>query len=165
MSKTSIMRIGLIVGSVIVILGVSLLTWVLVTEEEQNVIDVKLSGGESQTVTFESLTLVPGEACEYVVDFEKSGMDTYDLRMDFIEKQKGKTLKNFARVKILAGEELICDKLLAEAFEDESLVVPVVFSEKKNTELRIVYYMPIEVGNEAKNAEAEFELLFTASNE
>ena len=31
--------------------------------------------------------------------------------------------------------------------------------------MKIVYYMPIEIGNEAKNAEAIFDLLLTATNE
>jgi hypothetical protein len=29
----------------------------------------------------------------------------------------------------------------------------------------MVYYLPVDIGNEAKNAEAVFELLLTASNE
>ena len=39
------------------------------------------------------------------------------------------------------------------------------FGEDKNTEFQIVYYLPIDVGNEAKNAEALFGLMLTASNE
>ena len=39
------------------------------------------------------------------------------------------------------------------------------FRENKNTELKVIYYLPLDVGNEAKNAEAIFELQLTASNE
>ena len=45
------------------------------------------------------------------------------------------------------------------------LFLPVHFDLLHNTELTVEYYMPIEIGNEAKNAEAHFELHLTASNE
>ena len=45
------------------------------------------------------------------------------------------------------------------------IMVPVNFKEKTNTEFNVVYYMPEEVGNEAQNAAARFELKLTASNE
>ena len=50
-------------------------------------------------------------------------------------------------------------------FEAENINLPVDFSEGKNTELKITYYLPIDIGNEAKNAEAIFELRFESSNE
>ena len=68
-------------------------------------------------------------------------------------------------MKIVANGEVISDELLADAFEKEKIVLPVDFDEGENTELKIVYYLPLDVGNEAKNAEAVFELLLTASNE
>ena len=78
---------------------------------------------------------------------------------------KEKTLKNFARVKIISNGETVHDELLASAFDSEDLKLTVNFAKKRNTELSIVYYLPIEVGNEAKNAEADFEIHLTASNE
>ena len=61
--------------------------------------------------------------------------------------------------------EVILDELLVDAFEHEELVLPVQISKGINTELEIIYYLPIEVGNEAKNATADFELLVRASEE
>ncbi len=127
-------------------------------------IEVKLEDGKTELLAFENLSLVPGEKCEYIVKLEKSGADKYDLNLDFVEIEE-KTLKNYARVKIIANDEVIRDELLAEVFENEDIVLPIDFKENKNTELTIVYYLPIDVGNEAKNAEAIFELLLTASNE
>ena len=86
-------------------------------------------------------------------------------KLDFVDTDEEKTLKKYARVKIVADGEVISDELLADAFEKEKIVLPVDFDDKKNTELKIVYYLPLDVGNEAKNAEAVFELLLTASNE
>lgn len=165
MPKSTFMRIVLIVGSALILVGVSLMTWMLVTEDDRSVIEVQLEDGKTQSIEFEDLSLVPGEECEYVVTLKSENAKKYDLNLDFVDTEKDLTLKNFARVKIVANGEVVCDELLATVFENEDIVLPIDFTEDKNTELKIVYYLPLEVGNEAKNAEAVFELLLTASNE
>lgn len=164
MPKSKLMQIILVVGSALIIVGVSLMGWMLTTEDDRSVIEIQLKDGKTQSVEFEDLSLVPGEECEYTVKLERSDADQYDLKLDFVETEE-KSLKNYARVKILANGEVVCDELLAAVFENEDIVLPVDFSEGRNTELKIVYYLPLDVGNEAKNAEAIFELLLTASNE
>lgn len=164
MPKIKLMRIVMIVGSVLILAGVSIMWGAMVIEEEQNVIEVELDNEETQSIEFEGLGLIPGGECEYTIKLEDSGSDKYDLTLNFVETEE-KTLKNFARAKIIANCEVVCDELLATIFEKEDIILPVDFKENINTELRIVYYLPIEVGNEAKNAEATFELLLTASNE
>ncbi len=164
MPKSRLMRIILIVGSILIIVGVSLMTWMLATEEDRDAISVQLDNGKTQSVKFENLSLVPGQECEYTIKLEKVSMDECDLSLDFVETKEG-SLKNFARVKILSNGDTVCDKLLADILEGEDIILPVDFSEDKNTELQILYYLPIEVGNEAKKAEAVFELRLTASNE
>ena len=164
MPKNKLMRVILVVGSVLIIIGVSLMGWMLSTEDERNVIEVKLEDGKTEVLEFKDLTLVPGEECEYVVKLKKSGADQFDLSLDFVELEE-KTLKNYARVKIIANGKVICDELLATVFEGEKIVLPVDFNKGKNTELKIVYYLPVDTGNEAKNAEAIFKLLLSASNE
>lgn len=164
MYTSKVMRIILAIGSVLIIVGVSMMGGMLATREERGVMEVKLDDGETETLTFENLSLVPGEECEYIIQFEKTNAKKYDLELDFVETKEN-TLKNYARVKIFANGEVICDELLADAFDKEKIMLPVDFDEGKNTELKVVYYLPIDVGNEAKRAEAVFELLITASNE
>lgn len=165
MPKSKLMRIILIAGSVLIIVGVSLMCWMLATEDERGVIEVKLEDGKTESLAFENLTLVPGEECEYIIKLEKTSASQYDLELDFVDTDEEKTLKNYARVKIFANGEVVSDELLADAFDNEKIILPVDFDEGKNTELKIVYYLPLDVGNEAKNAETVFELLLTASNE
>ncbi len=140
------------------------MTWMLATEDERNNIVVNLSDDNTEIVEFEALTLVPGEQCEYRIKLKNKNANEYDLSLDFVELED-KTLKNFARVKIVSKDEVLYDELLADAFEDENIVFPIDFEVFRNTELRVIYYLPIEVGNEAKNAEALFKLVLTASNE
>lgn len=164
MSKSNIMRIILVVGIALIIIGILLLGWVWATADDRNVIRVQLEGGNSEALKFEELALVPGEECEYLIKLERMSSDSYDLVLDFVESGEG-TLADYARVRITSGEHTVCDELLRDAFSSEDIVLSVDFSENKNTELKVIYYLPVEVGNEAKNAEAIFELLLTASNE
>ena len=167
MPKSILMRILLIVGSAMIIIGVSLMGWMMATEDEMNVIRVELDGGDTEAIKFDSFALVPGESCEYTVRLKKDSLAQYTLSLRLEETEAGRagTLKNYLRLKILSGEEVLYDELLLDAFADETLLIPVDFDKSLNTELRLVYHLPIETGNEAKNAEAEFELLLTASNE
>lgn len=165
MPRSSIMRILMIAISVLMLTGVGLATWALATEDERSNIKIDLSEGKTETVKFESLSLVPGESCEYNMELNGDYAEIYDVSLVFVDKDKDMTLKHYARVKIMLGEEVVCDELLADVFENDDIVLDVDLTEKKSTELKIVYYLPIEIGNEAKNAEAVFELQLTASNE
>ena len=164
MQKSKLMQIILIVGSILIIVGVSLMTWMLATEDDRNVIRVQIDEGESKPVKFEALTMVPGDECEYSVKLVKGGANKFDLKFDFVETGDG-TLKNYARVKIIVRDNVVYDDLLVNTLENKNILLSVDFGEDKNTEFQIVYYLPIDVGNEAKNAEALFGLMLTASNE
>lgn len=165
MPKSNLMRIILIVGSVLIIVGVSLMGWMLATKDERGVIKVELEDGKTESLTFEDLALVPGEECEYTIQLKKTSASKYDLKLDFVDNDDEKTLKNYARVKIVVDGEVISDGLLADILKKEKIVLPVDFDHGKNTELKVVYYLPSDVGNEAKNAEAFLALLLTAGNE
>ena len=164
MERNKLMRIILIVGSVMIIVGVSFMTWMLATEDERNVIKISLDEGDIKPVKFDALSLVPGDECEYEVKLVKGGAGKFDLSLDFVETGDG-TLKDYAWVKIITAGNVVYEELLVDALENENITFPVDFEEDKNTEFQIVYYLPIDVGNEAKNAEAKFGLMLTASNE
>lgn len=162
--KGMLMRGILIASSAFIIIGIALMGWIMTTEEERNNIEVVLSDGKTQAIEFNDLALIPGSECEYKIKLKNTNAKEYELKLDFVEIEE-KVLKNFACVKILSNGAVICDELLATAFENDSIVLPVNFNTGTNTELTIVYYLPLDVGNEAKNAEAVFELRLTASNE
>jgi hypothetical protein len=164
MTKQGFMRIILSVGSILIIIGVLLMAWTLATRDDRNVIRVQLADGQTRPIRFENLALVPGEQCSYTVLLSGTQASGCTLYLDFVETEE-KTLKNFARVKIVSGEEALYDELLATAFSDEEMAIAVDFNNQQHTELEFIYYLPLDVGNEAKNAEAVFELLLTASNE
>ena len=164
MKKIKWMRIVLIVMSAFLLISAALVGWISRKYGEENVIEVSIREDTVQTVEFENLCLLPGEQCSYTISMSSEKAEAYDLTLQLVETEE-KTLKHFAYIRIEAGGEIICDQLLADAFESDAMVLPVDFSQNRNTELTVTYYMPSEVGNEAENAEAIFDLRIVASNE
>ena len=111
MTKSIFLRIVLIAASALIITGVLLMNWMLDTSDERNVIKICLADGVTEAVEFEDLALIPGDSCEYVIVLNNENSMPYDLDLKFVETEE-KTLKNFAYVKVIAGNEVICDELL-----------------------------------------------------
>lgn len=164
MKKIKWMRIVLIVMSAFLLISAALVGWISRKYGEENVIEVSIREDTVQTVEFENLCLLPGEQCSYTLSMSSEKAEKYDLKLQFVETEE-KTLKHFAYVRIESDGQILCDQLLAEAFESDAMVLPMDFSQNRNTELTVTYYMPSEVGNEAENAEAIFDLRIVASNE
>ena len=164
MVHNRIKQITLIVLSVLILIGVALMAWSLATADDRNNIDLELSEGITETITFENLCLLPGDEASYHLNLKDDNARKYSLLFDFVEKED-KGLKNFVRVKIASGDTVLYDELLATAIAADSIIFDVNFKERVNTQLDITYYLPLEVGNDAKNAETLFELLLTATNE
>ena len=165
MQSNKTMRVLLVLSSLLVLVGIFMTVWIYIGKGDKDIIEVRLYGGETEVIKFEALSLTPGDSCEYVVELKDDNFPKYDLKLDFVDSAEEKTLKNYARVKIVSDGTVVYDELLATAFENDNIVLPVNLNTGKNAKLKIVYYLPLEVGNEAKNAEAVFELQLTASNE
>ena len=162
MTRKNIMSVGIVIISVLIIIGILLLLWVHFTDSDRNVIRVGLDMDESVPVDFEKLKLVPGESCEYTLSFSGKDSKRYDLALNFNETEKG-SLRNYAKVKLVSGDEIIYDEYLKDAFDGDPVALHVDFSKKLNTKLLVIFYMPIEIGNEAMGAEVYFNLLVSAT--
>jgi hypothetical protein len=162
-----IMRIIGITASVVMLIGVGIMLYSFATEEERTVlsIDLEKTGADGFTMEFNDLCMLPGESDEYTLELSNYAVDQYKLHLDFFDKAEDMTLKNFARVKIVANSGVVCDKLLADALKEDEIVLDVDFDTKQNLVLKFIYYLPIETGNDAKLAEAKFGLTITATNE
>ena len=113
----------------------------------------------------EKINALLHESSEYIIRIE--GTTGYDLSLDFIEKPDTEkmTLKKYAYVKVIANEEILCDKLLSAAFESDEILLHIEPTTGEKTEVSVIFYLPINIGNEAEGAEADFDLLIKASNE
>ena len=77
-----------------------------------------------------------------------------------------KGLKNFvyARVEYNGKNVYGKDILLADLFKADIVKFPCELSDGKDHILKITYYMPVDVSNEAENTDADFILRIVASN-
>ena len=165
MKNTIFKRVIMIPMSILIIIGVALMGLILDGYNKVNSITFYLESGDQEIVEFEHIGLVPGGSCEYKIKIKGKDDFVMNLSLNDIETEDKNDLEKYAFVKIISNGEVILDELLVDAFEHEELVLPVQISKGINTELEIIYYLPIEVGNEAKNATADFELLVRASEE
>ena len=164
MKREIIMRIGIIVIAVLILCGVILTLLLMNDRVRGNVFDIGLDGNISP-IEFEGLKMVPGDSVEYKLAFKGRDAKEYNVNLDFADVDPDGTLKNFVRIKILSGENEIYDELLADAMNGRNLSLNVNFKKAENTELKLVYYMPLEVGNEAKLATSDFRLNITSTVE
>lgn len=163
MNRIKIIRIIMVILSAMLLIGVGMTGWMLGTRDDREVVRIDLDG-QIDPIGFENLCLIPGESCSYTFRLKGDVAKEYDIHLRFEETEE-KTLKNFAFVRIETNGTVLCDELMATAFEGEGIELHVDLSQAKQQDLIITYYMPLEVGNEAQNAEAIFDLLITATNE
>lgn len=162
MTKTKFMRVGILVICTMIVIGMGISIYLLLNRKK-NVIKVNLDSEQAQNIEFKNLCLLPGEKCEYTVIVRRKLSKNCDVTLDFSEIEE-QTLKNYVYAKIEVDDKTICDQLLSSLFEDENIVISVDFTKNKKTKIKICYYMLENVGNEAQNAEATFNLHIMATN-
>ena len=154
--------------SVMIIIGVGLVFWAMRNEKEVTVIDIRLSDNMSTPVDFDGLVLLPGQSTEYTLRFSSYSSRRYCVCLNFVEDEDRKaynTLKHYVRAQITIGDEIAYDGLLENLIDDDPIRFPVNVRADLNTKVKIRYYLPDDIGNEAKGASAAFKLLVTAGNE
>ena len=163
MDRVKTIRIIMVVLSSMLLIGVAMTIWMLLTREDREGVRVDLDEPIAP-IGFEHLCLIPGESCTYTLHLRGDGVSKYDVCLQFVETEE-KTLKHFTYIRIESNGVVLCDELMEKVFEGDGIELQVDLRRTKQQDVTITYYMPLEVGNEAQNAEAFFDLLITASNE
>lgn len=164
MNKNKI--INIIFGSLITltVIGIVLIIWMIFNPIlRNNVIKIEVEDRGEKIVEFKNLNIIPGSKEQYTIRLGTEVESEYEITFDFIE-QEDLGLKEYVYVKIEVEDEVICDKLLKEVFEDEAIKFNCKLETKKRYDIEITYYMLESVGNEAKNTESTFELVIEAEN-
>lgn len=168
MANNKKLLVTLTATAVMIVIGVALVFWAMWNEKEVNVISVQLSDGASAPVEFNDLCLLPGESTEYTICFSSYSSKKYQVKLDFLEdddKKEYNTLKHYVKVRIEVGEKVVCDNILKDVIDGKVIDFPVDVGSGMNTKVKVTYYLPDDVGNEAKGAKADFKLHINASNE
>ena len=159
------MRIVLIVMSVFLLAGAVLTGYMLLNLDSRDIINVDIGRTGASAVDFSALQMKPGDSKEYVLSIGSELPGDCTMTIDFAETDDGK-LKDFVYVVVEANGEVLCDKLLRDLFEAEE---PIEFECKikkyERYDVKVKYYMPLEVDNSAKNTHSDFMIKITVSNE
>lgn len=159
------MRIVLKVACVLLIVGAVLTGYMLLNLDSRNIIDVELDEYGSAILDFSSEGIKPGDTIEYVMAVESDLPGTCMLTLDFEETERG-ILKNYLYIKVTVEGEVIADCLLADLVDgEEPLSVPCKVRKTDDLEIKVEYFLPLETGNEVKNASVNYLLHITLSNE
>lgn len=164
MLKKYWINILLIVLSFLILVAVGVSLYNIYGRDDQHIIKLNIDDGDSYALEFDDLALLPGEESNYTLAVKSGKSQKYRLDLDFCETEQAQTLKNYAYVRIQMGEDILCDKLLAELLDGEALSFGVDFTDADRNEVQITYYLPRETGNEVQGAEAFFELRIAVTN-
>lgn len=164
--KKNIDNILLICISVAIVIAAVFSVYLLLTASDRRLIRLEIEPEGTYMVSFENLGLIPGEPVGYTLVLEDELSENYHVSLQFVEHEESEeaTLKCFTYVTIEVDGETLCHQLLEELFQGEQIDLSVDLSQKKEKKISIRYYMPEDVGNEAQNAEAKFDLLITANS-
>lgn len=156
-------NIALIVMCVTILAGVALSVYFLVADD--HIIQIDIVPDETKEIRFEELYLRPGESSAYTLSLRSELTEEYLLTLRFEDRDTALTLKEYAYVRVEKDGAVLCDILLAEMFEQQTVELAVDFTDGGINDVKVIYYMPADVGNEAQRTEADFTLLVTATNE
>lgn len=136
-------------------------------DERPNTVRLDLEG-KAETVEFRGLALHPGESIEYNVDLTNEVGGKCQLSLNFREfepETRANELQNYVYALIALDGEEVGKVLLKNLLEGELPPIDCTLDKHDPVELKIIYFMPLDIGNEAENTDALFDLVITASNE
>lgn len=164
-AKYAISYTLLIFMSALILIGAALTLYFINVLDRHELLAVDIEkAGDTDTVTFTSLDIVPGESREYVVLLNLSDVGEYDLRIDFSRAAENE-FEKYLYVKIELEGEIICDKLMSSFMRTGAeLEIDDSVDGEQQYELKVTYYLPSDVSNEAQVATADFDLTVTATN-
>ena len=131
---------------------------------DNDVVKVDISEGETQVIPFDRLALIPGQKEEYVIDVAEDIVGDFDLVLKF--KETGDSpLKKYVYAKVEADGKELCNELLSDLLDSGKTYELNCINYGKDTyQIKVTYYMMLDVGNPAQAAEASFDLTLTAKN-
>ena len=151
-----------VVIAVMLLVGVTIWTVVLLTTDNEFVKDITL---KEKDVTRESLEfsangLKPGDVREYTINLKGKSAGNYTLNLDFVEVDDG-ALKNYVDVALQYGDKSYTYKL-SDLLDGKAVSFNCRIGISSATVIKVIYSMPTDTGNEAQKATCDFRVNLTA---
>lgn len=157
--------IFILVASVITtVLCCSILSFYAYSKDDTPLIILK-DGESAEQVRIELDNFAPGVEKNYKFEFKAEKKGDYSIEVDFEETKTGE-LKKYLEVVIKVNGEVLCFTDLNKLFNGEKEIkIEEDFIKNEILEFEICYKMPATVGNEAENAEADFNMIIKMAKE
>lgn len=145
-----------------ILIGVGLMIWMLLADHLGGAIKVRVDVDIPVEAGINDVVIVPGYKNEYHLKVTADKPHEYDLTFSF--KEQGDTesdLKDNLYILIEHDGVVYCDAKLSELYEGG----PTMTLQLKRLvaqDVKVVYYIPKEVGNEIKGDTADFGMFITA---
>ena len=145
-----------------ILIGVALMIWMLLADHLGGAIKVRVDVDIPVEAGINDVVIVPGYKNEYHLKVTADKPGEYDLTFSFREQGNTESdLKDNLYILIEHDGKVYCDAKLSELYEGG----PVMRLQLKRLvaqDVKVVYYIPKEVGNEIKGDTADFGLFITA---
>ncbi len=122
---------------------------IVLNEQTQTEMEVNLSG------------ICPSMTVSYKINLKANKGDSFDITMDF-EKTDTDSLAPFVDVEIRLKDESLDSAKLSEYLEGRQITFPAKFDSDAEIDIEIVYSMGLDVGDEAQNTTADFNIVLFA---
>lgn len=125
-------------------------------------------GETSEIVEFHNLEMHPGDSLEFDIELTHEVEGECKLSLDFIDSAPAtvtNNLKNYIKVILIFNGSKVYEDDVTNAIDKDLAPIMCELDDKVPVKMTVIFMMPIEVGNEAENAEAFIDLSITASNE
>ncbi len=160
---TNILIISMVV---LTLLGVGLGTWSQLSQEkyvtEKNIVLDDKDKTQTEEMAVKLTEIIPGDKREYSIFLSALEGDAFNFTVKF-EKGSEKSLAPFIDVEIFLDEGSISKTKLTELLNGQEVQFSKTFDATSKLEIKIVYSMGLDVGDEAQNTTADFNIILTAA--
>lgn len=168
LGRTKQMAIGVYAMCALIIVGCVLAGILLHKQGDgENTVEIRFEEeSAAEVVEFHELTLNPGDSEVYSLMLTNQLSGDCSLTVDFSpadDHPSSNSMAQYVYAKVELNGETVYEMRLSELLRTEAKTLECRMDTKKPIELRITYHMPEDVGNEAENTEAWFDLALTTT--
>lgn len=147
---------------VLSLVAVGVTVYMLTRDDVEYSFNIEIDG-EEEVLEFTGLGLIPGGEVSYTAAIHDALNIDSDIYLVF-DAEEPQPLADYVYAKVIVDGEVLCDRLLSALLARDSTTISCHLPKGGMQEIEIIYYMPIDVGDEAKNAKASFSIIVTVSN-
>lgn len=111
----------------------------------------------NNVISINDLSLEPGNSKRSKIELECISTNKYKLTLLFQEKETG-MLKDYLDVEVYYNNDLIHKDNLNTMFNSDGVSIIDDFYSGSNYEIKIIYILPNDIGNEAQGAKTKFDI-------